>query len=100
MASSNPTTKFEPNPSPSRTFARQDELPKLPVPPLEDTCKRYLRALEGLQDPEAHEATKKAVEDFLNGEGPRIQERLKVWAENKARYVARNPHGTAPSSNR
>jgi hypothetical protein len=25
-------------------------LPKLPLPKLEDTCKRYLRALEALQD--------------------------------------------------
>ena len=32
-----PVTKFEANPPKSRTFARQDELPKLPVPPLEDT---------------------------------------------------------------
>ena len=85
MASGSPVTKFQPNPSPSRTFARQDDLPKLPVPPLEDTCKRYLKALEGLQDPKDHEETKKAVQDFLEGEGPKVQERLKEWAANKAR---------------
>lgn len=32
-----------------RTFAQQSKLPKLPVPPLKDTCERYLRALKGLQ---------------------------------------------------
>jgi hypothetical protein len=32
-----------------RTFALQHKLPKLPVPPLKDTCERYLRALKGLQ---------------------------------------------------
>lgn len=31
------------------TFAGQDKLPHLPIPPLADTMKRYLRALEGLQ---------------------------------------------------
>lgn len=67
------------------TFARQGELPGLPIPPLEDTCRRYLAALEGLQDPKEHEQTKRAVEDFLRGEGPRWQERLKAYAEDKAR---------------
>lgn len=32
-----------------KTFARQHELPKLPIPKLEDTCQRYLTALEPLQ---------------------------------------------------
>lgn len=30
-------------------MAGQDKLPHLPIPPLEDTMKRYIRALEGLQ---------------------------------------------------
>lgn len=30
-------------------MAHQDKLPHLPIPPLDDTMKRYLRALEGLQ---------------------------------------------------
>jgi carnitine O-acetyltransferase len=71
----------------SVTLAHQSKLPKLPIPPLEDTCRRYLRALEALQDPEEHEATKKAVEEFLEKDGPALNEQLKVWAENKARYA-------------
>ena len=59
--------------------------PTLPIPPLEDSCRRYLRALEGLQEPDEHTRTKKAVEEFLNGDGPRIQARLKSWAAKKAR---------------
>ena len=85
--SASPVTKFKDDPPTSRTFARQHELPKLPIPPLEETCARYLRALEGLQDPRDHEETKRAVELFLRGDGPRIQERLQAWAENKDRQV-------------
>ncbi len=32
-----------------KTWSLQHKLPKLPVPPLADSCRRYLRALEGLQ---------------------------------------------------
>ncbi len=85
MASSSPVTKFKEHYEENRTFSRQHELPKLPVPPLEETCQRYLKALEGLQDPKDYEETKRAVEDFLKNDGPRIQERLQVWAEDKAR---------------
>lgn len=70
-----------------KTFARQDQLPKLPVPPLEETCKRYLRALQALQDEKEHELTKQAVKEFLEGEGPIIQAKLKEWAKNKASYI-------------
>jgi carnitine O-acetyltransferase len=69
----------------SHTFAAQPMLPKLPIPPLEDTCARYLRALEGLQDKKEHELTKKAVESFLHGDGPRMQERLKEYAKDRDR---------------
>ena len=67
------------------TTKASKNLPILPIPPLEDTCRRYLRALEGLQEPDEHARTKKAVEEFLNGDGPRIQARLKSWAAKKAR---------------
>jgi carnitine O-acetyltransferase len=70
-----------------KTFAHQDKLPKLPIPSLEDTCQRYLKALQGLQDETEHEKTKKAVEDFLTNEGPVIQEKLKAWAEHRDRCV-------------
>ncbi|PIL29708.1 transporter [Ganoderma sinense ZZ0214-1] len=87
-----PVTGFEENPQESRTFARQGELPKLPVPPLQETCRRYLRALEGLQDPKEHEETKRAVDDFLQHDGPRVQERLKEYAKGKARYESYLSH--------
>jgi carnitine O-acetyltransferase len=81
-------TTVERNPPKSRTFASQDKLPKLPIPPLEDTCRRYLRALEGLQSSEEHEATKRVVSEFLQGDGPRLQERLKQFDLTKDRRVS------------
>lgn len=75
-----------PPPESGSTFALQDKLPKLPIPPLDDTCRRYLRALEYLQDEHEHAATKAAVQDFLQTDGPRIQEKLKEYAKDKARY--------------
>lgn len=74
-----------------KTFAGQSSIPKLPIPPLEDTCSRYLRALEGLQDPAEHARTKAVVEEFLKSEGPRLQEKLKAYAADKARCVNRSP---------
>jgi carnitine O-acetyltransferase len=80
-----PVTHFNPSPPTDRTLAYQDKLPKLPIPPLEDTCRRYLKALEALQDEKEHAKTKEAVKEFLETDGPKIQERLKEWASKKDR---------------
>lgn len=82
-----PSSSFDASPPKNRTFAYQDQLPKLPIPPLEDTCRRYLKALEALQDEKEHNMTKEAVKEFLENDGPKIQEKLKEWARDKARHV-------------
>jgi len=82
-----PVNQFDPSPSAGRTFAYQGQLPKLPIPLLDDTCRRYLRALQALQDQKEHAQTKEAVKVFLEDDGPRIQEKLKEWAKDKHRYV-------------
>ncbi|KAI0318910.1 Choline/Carnitine o-acyltransferase-domain-containing protein [Amylostereum chailletii] len=82
-----PTPSLHPDPESTTTWAYQSKLPRLPIPPLEDTCGRYLRALEGLQDPKEHAKTKKAVDDFLNGEGPVIQAKLVEWAKKRDSYI-------------
>jgi carnitine O-acetyltransferase len=74
--------------APMKTYQFQDKLPHLPIPKLEDTCARYIRALEGLQDAKEHAKTKLAVEEFLKGDGPSMQEKLKTYAADKARYVS------------
>lgn len=81
-------TDFSSSESANRTFAYQDKLPKLPIPPLEDTCNRYLRALEALQDEKEHAATVAAVKEFLETDGPMLHEMLKDYAKDKARLVS------------
>jgi carnitine O-acetyltransferase len=56
----------------------QDSLPKLPVPTLEETAKRYLKSLHPLLSASEYEASKKAVEEFVRpgGVGSKLQEKL------------------------
>ena len=69
------------------TFAAQDKLPKLPIPELESSITKYLEALKPLQTPREHAETKQAVEEFLKGDGPDLQERLKKYANGKTSYI-------------
>lgn len=41
--------RFDREPTDGVTFKYQNQLPKLPIPELEDTAKRYLAALKPLQ---------------------------------------------------
>jgi carnitine O-acetyltransferase len=64
------------------------KLPKLPLPKLEDTCTRYLRALEPLQDEDDHERTKSVVKDFLeSGEGAKWQKKLEEYNDGVDSYI-------------
>ena len=69
------------------TFAAQDKLPKLPIPELDASMKRYLDALEPLQSSHEHNDTKAAVRDFLENEGKDLQERLKKYATGRTSYI-------------
>src|SRR5271155_16539 len=69
------------------TFAAQDKLPKLPIPDLESTLKKYLAALEPLQSARDHEETKAAAKDFDENEGKELQEKLKKYATGKSSYI-------------
>lgn len=85
-----PTTSFAENKPSNRTMSFQGKLPKLPIPPLKDTCNRYLRALEGLQDEKDHAATVAAMNEFLETDGPKLDEMLREYATDKDRYVRRH----------
>ncbi|EMC96797.1 hypothetical protein BAUCODRAFT_70166 [Baudoinia panamericana UAMH 10762] len=72
---------------PGVTFAAQEKLPKLPIPELEATCKKYLAALEPLQTAREHADSERAVEEFLRSDGPELQEKLKKYATGKSSYI-------------
>ncbi|PKK49266.1 hypothetical protein CI102_7722 [Trichoderma harzianum] len=69
------------------TFGAQDKLPKLPIPELENSARKYLEALKPLQSPREHAETKHAVSEFLREEGPDLQEKLKRYAQGKTSYI-------------
>jgi len=69
------------------TFGAQDKLPKLPIPDLEQTVKRYLNALRPLQSSREHGDTEQAVDEFLRNDGPELQEKLQNYAQSKTSYI-------------
>ena len=76
-----------PNSRPGITFAHEDSLPKLPIPELDSSCKKYIAALKPLQSPKEHSDTVHSVEDFLKTDGPVLQEKLKKYASGKNNYI-------------
>ncbi|KAI0513152.1 Choline/Carnitine o-acyltransferase-domain-containing protein [Xylaria bambusicola] len=69
------------------TFAGQDDLPKLPIPELGSSCRKYLAALRPLQGPREHAETRLAVEEFLKSDGPDLQEKLQKYALGKSSFI-------------
>ncbi|KAK0615816.1 Choline/Carnitine o-acyltransferase-domain-containing protein [Bombardia bombarda] len=80
-------SSFDDNLANGVTFASQEKLPKLPIPDLKDTCQRYLTALKPLQSPREHAETNQAVLEFLKGDGPELNEKLKKYAEGRTSYI-------------
>lgn len=76
-----------PNSKPGITFSSQETLPKLPIPELDASCKKYLAALKPLQTPKEHNDSQHSVEDFLKSDGAVLQEKLKKYASGKANYI-------------
>ena len=56
--------------SPVHTLKFQRSLPRLPIPKLEDTCKRYLESQRAItDDPDVHNNTVTIVNNFMQNEG-------------------------------
>ncbi|XP_022610423.1 carnitine O-palmitoyltransferase 1, liver isoform-like [Seriola dumerili] len=66
-------------------YSFQNSLPRLPVPSVKDTCRRYLDSVRPLMDDEQYERMKGLTKDFEKNLGPRLQWYLKLkswWASN------------------
>uniref|UniRef100_A0A8C4P4F7 Choline/carnitine acyltransferase domain-containing protein n=1 Tax=Dromaius novaehollandiae TaxID=8790 RepID=A0A8C4P4F7_DRONO len=58
------------------TMHFQDSLPRLPIPKLEHTLKRYLAAQEPLLDDKQYRNTKRIAKEFEKGAGKRLHREL------------------------
>ncbi|XP_043967333.1 carnitine O-acetyltransferase-like [Gambusia affinis] len=72
-----------------RSFVHQEGLPKLPVPPLKQTCERYLAALEPIVSEEELEHTRVLIQEFLkSGVGERLQKGLERRARKTDNWLS------------
>ena len=74
---------------PFSMLARQDSLPPLPVPPLQQTMDKYLSAIKPLVDEEDFEYTQDLVKDFLKpkGDGEVLHNKLLQKAKTEKNWV-------------
>uniref|UniRef100_A0A8C1ZV42 carnitine O-palmitoyltransferase n=1 Tax=Cyprinus carpio TaxID=7962 RepID=A0A8C1ZV42_CYPCA len=66
-------------------YSFQSSLPRLPVPPVKDTVRRYLDSARPLMDDEQYKRMEGLAKDFEKNLGPRLQWYLKLkswWASN------------------
>lgn len=67
----------------------QSSLPRLPVPPLQQSLQKYLKAVQPIVNDEEFEKTSKKVKEFgkENGTGEQLQEMLKKRAKLQDNWV-------------
>lgn len=68
-------------------YSNQNSLPHLPVPPLEQTCRKFLLSVKPLLDENEFKEMEKLVEGFKNKEGKRFQLYLNLKSWMSENYV-------------
>jgi carnitine O-acetyltransferase len=62
-------------------FPNQDELPRLPIPKLEETANKLLHFLEALQSTPQKLHAQQQVLEFIKGDGPKLQSLLREYEQ-------------------
>ena len=63
-------------------------LPKVPVPPLEQTMAEYLRVLKPITTPQQYEKTKSIIKQFSISPGPTLHQYLVDRSEVEENWVS------------
>ncbi|KAF4037652.1 Choline/Carnitine o-acyltransferase [Phytophthora infestans] len=84
---SEPSVAMSKPQQPERTMQYQDELPPLPLPPLEQTLEKYIKSCEPLLTPSELDHTKAVCHDFLHGVGPQLQAILQERADTERNWI-------------
>ena len=75
-------------PSGGVTFAQQQSLKKLPIPPLDETLNKFLnQTVKPFLSEKEWEDTRDAVENFKKGEGPQLHAALKEYEKTRNSYI-------------
>ncbi|VEN58237.1 unnamed protein product [Callosobruchus maculatus] len=69
----------------SKTYQAQEQLPKLPLPPLQNTLKKYEKTLRPLLTEQEHEKVQKIIEKFGGPGG--IGVKLQLYLANRREKV-------------
>ncbi|KAL3872104.1 hypothetical protein ACJMK2_040057 [Sinanodonta woodiana] len=71
-----------------RMFSVQQDLPRFPVPPLDQTLQKYLISVKPLLSEAEFRQTEKVVQEFRKDLGPMLNELLKKKAETEANWLS------------
>jgi len=77
-----------PDDSSESTFQNDDSLPSLPVPSLEATLSKYLESVKPFVTAAELENTSKILEEFQNGEGQILHQKLVERAATSKNWVS------------